>query len=166
MRRLLILIISLIAVALSVNRAYAVEIDLDADPYIPNGWAVVSHEKGGNFLWNPAQMKFYVAKGQKDGKEIDGTDLLKELKGQRPFNANLLDFLFANQRLIPESLKKKTTGYDTYIFFWGTVYRHPDGYSYVRYLSWGDTWTIGWRWGSRWIGLEWNERYPAAVRKK
>ena len=34
-------------------------INLDADPFVPDGWKVNNHQKGGFFKWNPKAVKFY-----------------------------------------------------------------------------------------------------------
>jgi len=129
-------------------------IDLDADPFLPDDWSVEEHQKGGQFQWDAAKVKLYLGNGQKDGKVIEGNKLRKELAKKPAFNANLLDYLFDNPHLIPEEWKGK------YVFFWGTIYRHRVGYLYVRFLYW-----FGgrWRWSFGWLGLGWNDDYPALV---
>jgi len=109
-------------------------IDCDVNPFIPNGWAVEEHKKGGMFKFNPEKISLYLSKKQK--KEIiGGYDLRKELADKPVMNANVLDYLLAHPELIPEEWKGK------YIFFWGTIYRDSDGRLYVRYLCWyGSKW--------------------------
>lgn len=129
-------------------------IDLDAKPYVPDGWKVEEHIEGGEFKWNLEKVGFYWSKKQKDGNVIGGNDLRKELKNKPVFNANLLDFLLKNPHLIPDSWKGKA------IFFWGTIYRGSDGHLYVRCLRWnGDRWC----WNNYWLENDWNSAYPAAV---
>lgn len=132
-------------------------IDCDAEPFVPDGWSVEEHKKGGKFEWEPNDIKLYFSDNQKDSRKnfgIDGNDLRKELEDQYVLNANILDYLLTNQRLIPEEWKGK------YVFFWGTIYRLPDGALSVRYLCWrgGE-----WRWDDYWLGGNWGYDDPAVV---
>jgi len=128
-------------------------IDCDADPYIPDGWSVEEHQKGGTFKWNAANVALHLDKGQKNGKWIEGNKLRKALAGKPVLNANVLDYLIANPHLIPEEWKGKV------VFFWGTIYRDRDGRLYVRYLFWRGG---GWCWCALWLG-GWRGFGPAAV---
>jgi len=130
-------------------------IDCDADPYVPDGWSVEEHQKGGIFEWNVSQVELYLAAGQKNGKELEDGKLRKELVGKPVLNANILDYLFAHPYLIPEEWKGKT------IFFWGTVYREPNGHLRVSCLYWGGE---GWRRYNHVLGRDCNENCPAALR--
>ena len=128
-------------------------VDLDAKPYIPDGWKVEEHQKGGQFKYDATKVELYLADEQKKGS-IQGNKLRQKLESKNPFNANLLDFLLAHPELIPDSWKGK------FIFFWGTIYRCADGNLYVRYLHWsGD----GWFWHFYWLEDDWYSAYPAAV---
>ena len=135
----------------------AIIIDLDADPFIPAGWTVPEgrHQKGGQFTFDPSQVKLHLDAGQQDGKSIQGHKLHKQLAVVSVFNAVLLDWYLANPQHIPEEWKGKA------VFFWGTIYRYRDGDLCVRYLYWD-----GGRWQAdyRWLGLDWSGRNPAAVR--
>lgn len=128
-------------------------IDCDADPYVPSGWKVEEHIKGGQFEWDPTRVKLYLSDKQKDGA-IEGNKLRKELKGKPAFNANVLDYLLANPNLIPEEWKGKA------VFFWGTIYRDSGGSLCVRCLVWDGG---GWLWCSNWLGSDWGDLSPAAV---
>lgn len=130
-------------------------IDLDADPFIPEGWRVEEHQKGGVLKWDPAKIALYLDKGQQNGKVIRGHNLRLALKNQRVLSTNLLDFLLKHPWLIPEEWKSKA------VFFWGTIYRGRDGSLFVRCLCWG-----GGRWGCgySWLDTGWGEVNPAAVR--
>ncbi|MBU6214484.1 hypothetical protein KGM48_01415 [Patescibacteria group bacterium] len=134
-------------------------IDCDAQPFVPDGWSVEEHQKGGAFKWDKETQKdaLYLSKGQAGSKYIEGNKLRKELteKSTPVLNANVLDYLLANPHLIPEEWKGK------YVFFWGTVYRYRVGNLYVRCLYWDDG---GWFWGGYWLGLDWRGRVPAALR--
>ena len=132
-------------------------IDLDADPFIPNGWSVEpgGHQKGGQFKWDVSKVALHLSKKQQNGKVIGGHQLREELKGQPVYNANLLDYLLKHPHLIPEGWKGKC------VFFWGTIYRDSDDGLCVRYLYWD-----GGRWGWRcsWLGLDFYDDCPAALR--
>ena len=131
-------------------------IDCDADPFLPDGWKVEEHIKGGQWEWNPDQIELYLAEGQKNGGYVNGHELRKQLKDKPILNANVLDYLLAHQELIPEEWKGKR------VYFWGTVYRHSDGNLYVRCLYWnGRTWD----WDVRWLDDDWGGDDPAAFRK-
>lgn len=129
-------------------------INCDADPFVPDGWKVEEHRKGGMFEWNPDNVRLYFSNKQKNGSCIGGHDLRKELADQPVLNANVLDYLLA-EHLIPDEWKGK------YIFFWGTIYRDSDGNLYVRYL-----YCCGFRWSWEYCRLSnnWSDGYPAAVR--
>lgn len=103
-------------------------IDLDSQPFIPyHSMNVEEHKKGGQFKWDPAKVKLFFNKKQQDGGIMEGNKLRKELADHPVYNANLLDYLVYNPHLIPEEWKSKM------VFFWGTIYRGPEGTA-VRYL--------------------------------
>jgi hypothetical protein len=128
-------------------------IDCDVNPYVPNGWKVEEHIKGGKLRWNPDEVELWLADEQKGGV-IEGNKLRKLLKGKPVLNACVLDYLLANPHLIPEEWKSK------YVFFWGTIYRHSDGDLCVRCLGWdGD----GWDWSSHWLVSNFSGNSPAVL---
>ena len=131
-------------------------IDLDADPFIPDGWDVwVQHIGDGQLEWNPYAVELYLSPNQQGEKMIEGWVLREELRGRPVFNANLLDYLLANPQLIPENWK----GWQ--VFFWGTTYRHPYGGLCIRSLySLGNRWF----WDHDWLESGWRGNYLAAVR--
>jgi len=132
-------------------------IDCDQDPFCPSGWSVESHQKAGQFTWDPTRVEPYLSPHQRGGKTITGTKLQKELSGMSVLNANVLDYLFDHPELIPEDWKGK------YVYFWGTIYRHSDGNLNVRYLYW-----LGgqWHWGYDWLDPDWNGNSPAVLVRK
>lgn len=137
-------------------------IDLNADPFIPEGWSVVQHQRGGSFKWNPKAVKLYLSKPQRKEESIDGNKLGRELENKPAvLNANILDYLLAYPHLIPEEWKKDEKGRTRNIFFWGTLYRGSVGGLFVRCLCWG-----GGKWCScgRWVGFDWGVGDPAALR--
>lgn len=110
-------------------------IDCDASPFLPKGWKVEEHHKGGQLEWNSENIALYLSEKQKNGSFIEGNKLRQELQDQPVLNANVLDYLLANPNLIPEEWKGK------YICFWGTIYRNGNGNLSVRYLNWyGEQW--------------------------
>lgn len=129
-------------------------IDCDADPFVPSGWKVIEHKKGGQLKWDPTKISLYLSKKQRDGRVTEGNILRKELENMPVTNANVLDYLLANPHLIPEEWKGK------YVFFWGTIYRSSSGSLYVRFLYWFGVW---WDWHSHWLGRDWYSSYPAAL---
>ncbi|MFH1170224.1 MAG: hypothetical protein V1704_01550 [Candidatus Vogelbacteria bacterium] len=129
-------------------------IDCDADPFLPEGWKVEEHKKGGIIKWTESLITLYLADGQKCDKWMKGDVLREVFKGQKVLNANVLDFLLKHPELIPEEWKCKT------VFFWGTIYRDSVGRLCVRFLCWsGDRWD----WRYRWLVYDWDGSNPAAV---
>ena len=128
-------------------------IDCDANPYVPDGWKVEEHIKGGELRWNPDEVELYLCDEQKKGT-IEGNELRKKLKGKPVLNACVLDYLLANPQLIPEEWKGKA------VFFWGTIYRDSDGDLCVRYLFWDD---VGWSWSCGWLDVSFDDGDPAAL---
>jgi len=137
-------------------RADDLLVDLDADPFCPDGWKVVSHQKGGKRKFDRNAIGLYLADGQKNGGRMVGTDLRDALAGQPVENANLLDWYLANPDQIPEEWKGK------FVVFWGTIYRLADGKLFVRCLYWSGG---RWLWDCRWLVSDFDSDDPAAVRK-
>ncbi|MEK7546220.1 MAG: hypothetical protein AAB554_04060 [Patescibacteria group bacterium] len=140
-------------------------VDLDADPFVHYGWKVLPIDQppnviNGQFAFNPSKLSLYLSEKQKGNGWIVGNQLLEELKTHPVFNANLLDWLLKpeNQHLIPEEWKRNA------VFFWGTIYRNPDGRRCVRSLDWlGGAWGLWWCSGCRWLAHGWRSGSPAAV---
>lgn len=128
-------------------------IDCDADPFCPESWQVVEHRKGGQLEWNSTKVGLCLAEQQTVGS-IQGHELRKLLAEQPVLNANVLDYLLANQHLIPKEWRNKS------IFFWGTIYRNSGGLLHVRFLRW---FGYEWRWHRYWLDTYTSEDLPAAV---
>lgn len=128
-------------------------IDCDSTPFIPKGWSVEEHKKGGLLKFDPAKIFLYLSKKQKK-RIIGGHDLRKELSGKPVMNANVLDYLLVHPELIPEEWKGKA------IFFWGTIYRDSDDSLCVRYLNWSSS---RWDWGYYWLDNDFYSKPPAAL---
>ncbi len=119
-------------------------VDLDADPFIPEGWVVKQHRQSGKFQFDP-EMVTYLTVYQREIAEhpLAITDFPTLLADKPWLNANLLDWLLLkeNQHLIPEDWKELTLG------FVGTTYSNSDEpeYSDVRCLEW-NAWDNEWGW--------------------
>ena len=131
------------------------DIDLDADPFVPEGLTVEEHHKGGSFSWDVTRVQLWLSEGQRGSKYVEGNKLRKELAGSQVFNANLLDHLLKHTHLIPEEWKGK------YVFFWGTIYRGRGGGLCVRCLYWDGG---RWRWFYGWLYFVFSDVSPAALR--
>ena len=134
-------------------------IDCDADPFVPEGWKVEEHKKMGQWKWGPTKVIFYLSENQKNG-HVEGNELRKELADKLVLNANVLDYLLVHPHLIPEEWKEDDNGNTRYIFFWGTIYRNSGGLLFVRCLYF-----VGGKchWYYFWLGLGWDDNYPAAL---
>ncbi len=129
-------------------------INCDEDPFLPEGWKVDNHKKGGQLEWDPAKVRLHLSPNQQNGKSIRGDELYKELENEPVLNANVLDYLLAHQELIPDEWKGK------YVFFWGTIYRFSGGRLGIRCLYWNDD---RWYWDSFWLGYDFYGSDPAAL---
>lgn len=128
-------------------------IDCDVAPMIPDRWSVEEHQKGGMLQFDISKVNLYLSRKQKTGN-IEGNELREELKDKKVLNANVLDYLLANQYLIPEEWKGKV------VFFWGTIYRSSRGNLYVRCLGW---YGAEWRWRDGWLSHGFRADNPAAL---
>lgn len=131
-------------------------IDLDSAPFIPDGWSVEEHQKGGVVKWDATKIALHLDESQTKGDWIDDSKLRKNVAKLSPYNANMLDFLIKkeNQHLIPEEWKGR------YIFFWGTIYRRFGRGLYVRYLNWSGG---RWLWDYHLLSGGWNSDDRALV---
>jgi hypothetical protein len=57
-------------------------LDLDADPFVPDGWMVKEHRKGGQIKGDAYKVSLYPSTQQKDGKWIEGNKLRGEVAGK------------------------------------------------------------------------------------
>ena len=137
---------------LSPSNANSHIINLDTEPFIPEGWSVEEHQKCG--LVDLTKAALYLDESQKNGKVIEGNKLHKKLKGFPVLNAVALEHFLANPHLIPDECKGKA------IFFWGTIYRDADGNRCVRSLYWLDG---RWRWRCSWLAYVWYGDSPAVL---
>lgn len=152
MKRLMIIKIVILFAFLTGCSEYPI-INMDANPFTPARWSIVSHVKTGMLELNPEKISLYLPEKQKTGI-IEGNGLRDELANQPILNANALDYLLAHPELIPEEWKGKR------IFFWGTIYCNFDGILGVRCLGWdGSRW--GWYYG--WLDGGFDSNDPAAL---
>jgi hypothetical protein len=114
-------------------------IDLDADPYVPAGWDVAEHQKGGQWKWN--QTLLYLCEKKLYRGVVSDRYIHEELVKKTLANGNLLDYIIKpeNQYLIPDDWKKDENGNIRYIYLWGTIYRVRSRCFCVRYFFWDDS---------------------------
>ncbi|MEX0935173.1 MAG: hypothetical protein WDZ70_02520 [Candidatus Paceibacterota bacterium] len=138
-------------------------VDLSGDPYLPSkDWEILEHRGEGiiqiercaeHLCIDGKKVELFLLNKQKD-EIIVGSDLQEIIQDQSVLSANVLDYLIEHQELIPESWR------EVFPFFWGTIYRYPDGRSGVRCLRWrGDHWD----WSRTWLGCSQLSSYPAVV---
>lgn len=116
-------------------------IDLDAHPYVPDGWQLVSYRKGGLFKVSSDKVTLCWVEGQLEERQNVKGELLLELYSRNRipiFNSSLLDYLLVNQNLIPEKWKKDERGWPLYILFLGSIFIDKEGRHVVRILMWND----------------------------
>lgn len=132
------------------------------------GLNVWKHVHGGLITFDSDNINLYLTKNQIRNKIVSGQtlyhDLYKKFEHKKILNANVLDYLVAHKKLIPNNWKGKQ------IFFWGTIYHRPGGWGipeegeyYVRYLEWFQY--QGWQEGYRWFTHDqgWRKSAPAAI---
>jgi hypothetical protein len=149
-------------------------IDLDADPvYVPAGFEVVEHIRGGLLNWVPTRPKIelYFTAEQRKGI-VDGEKVLADLEkfDGTLVNANALDYFIAmlpsKPWILPEEWKLVELHRSKHILFWGTRYRY-EGAICVRSLNWSaDARERVWKEGHCWVDNRLNSQFPAAVVRK
>jgi hypothetical protein len=151
----------------------AIRVNLDVNPKLPfkdakvewdncSGWGLgwVTVERRGDDLYVDGKMVvFHLVEGQKTGR-VQGYELRTQLQGQATLHPNVLDALFENQRLIPESWKVDEQGRTRFIYFWAVGFRDSDCNLYVRFLSWLDG---AWGRDDGWLIYHLDDENPAAV---
>ena len=91
-------------------------IDCDTLPFVPPGWMIKEHRKGGKLEWVFEKISLYFSEEQEKGEGINGFELQKKLETKQVLNANVLDSLLINKDRIPVEWE------DKWVFFWGTIY--------------------------------------------
>jgi len=135
----------------SLTKNKSVIFDDTEKPKIIDGLEIKEHKSLGKV--DLSKMKLFLSGEQRAGY-IDGNKLKKLLAGKKALNANVLDYLLAHPKLIPQEWEGKA------VLFWGTIYRHSDGYLYVRYLYWDGA---KWSWDYFWLGNNFVADSPAAL---
>lgn len=128
-------------------------IDRNADLFIPENWTVEEHKKRGQLKW-PFSVELCFSKEQQKINGIRGHQLRKKLANKSVLNGCVLAFFLEHPQLIPEEWKSH------YIYFWGTVYRDPNGELGVCCLYWNNG---QWCCGLRWLDCNWRDRSLAAL---
>lgn len=138
-------------------------IDCDAPPSRRKIWKVEDHRKGGQLIWDPTKVKLYLSPKQVEDMSIQGHELRGELVSQPVLNANVLDYLLANQQLIPLEWKRDEQGRPHFIYFWGTIYSDFEDELIVRLMHF-----MGGRWRSDydWLDSSMGVVCPSAVSTK
>ncbi len=138
-------------------------VDCDTDPLTPSGCSVEEHKKDGQLLLDIPKVKLVLSLSQMSDEIIRGDKLREELMSNSIpiLNANVLDYLHQNQKLIPEDWRYHPSGHVRRISFWGTVYRHLSSkHLFIRTLCWnGNTWD----WGYCWLHFNCSNRHFAAI---
>jgi hypothetical protein len=132
-------------------------VDCDATPFIPERWEIRPEDQLPGRVQgqvDATKLGLYLPVKQKDYDLIAGHKLRRKLEGKPVLPANVLDYLYENQHLIPEEWKGKT------VFFWGTVYRDWYGLLCVRGIWWNPA---GCYWRACRLGSDWWGSPPAAI---
>ncbi|MFZ4631870.1 MAG: hypothetical protein ACOYL8_01525 [Patescibacteria group bacterium] len=109
-------------------------IDCGAAPYVPEILKLATHSWHGVIDFCSVDISLYLSSVQKSGIP-SGIDLRNEINSEAVLNANVLDYLLANPKLIPKDWRNKR------VFFWGTIYSANE-HLYVRCLCEdGSKWT-------------------------
>jgi hypothetical protein len=145
-------------------------LDLAATPQLPFPTALVaSHEAGGvvavealpDGLYVDAK-KVVLFRSERQTAGMQGPALFDELTGKAVLNANVLQFLIQHPEFIPESpeWKKQGDGDEIMIYFWGTLFQHPNGDHCVTHMEWNGA---SWKWSCSSIQNWWMTNQPAAL---
>ena len=107
-------------------------IDTDANPFVPVGLEVVSHQKNGIIEYYKAM----VSPVSTLTKDISAKGVIFDgFENDRLINANVLDWFIGHPNFIPDVLVDKK------LLFLGTIYTDKNGIFYARFLEYrGYTW--------------------------
>lgn len=102
-----------------------------------NNWRTVEHVENELNKFDPKKISLYTFENS-DKTKFKGLDLKAKFSNLPVANAEVLEYLLANQESIPEDWKGKN------IVFWGTIYKDVDDQSFARFLYWdGSKWQAG-----------------------
>jgi hypothetical protein len=145
-------------------------LDLAAEPRLPFPTAVIaSHDAGGVVDVERRADGLYVAakkvvlfRSELQTAGVQGPQLYDELFGKPVLNANVLHFLMQNSEFIPDGpdWRKQDEGEDVMIYFWGTLFAHPNGDHCVSHMEWNGA---SWNWSCSSIQNWWLVHQPAAL---
>ncbi len=130
------------------------------------GWKIVERDERSLVLTEIDLSNVLFETMLQEGETvITGEEKLKRLKASKciRLDAKIFQTLWENQYFIPESWKEKVNGNTRYIFFDGTILRHPSGYRCVLFLCWDDG---EWNWSHRWLNYNWGVSRSSAVLAK
>jgi hypothetical protein len=147
----------------------AIRVNLDAPPKLPfdrakvewsegSGWVTVER-RGDDLFVDGQKVVFHLVEAQKTGS-VQGYELRTQLQGQRTLHPNIMDALFGNHHLLPESWKMDEQGRSRFIFFWAVGYCSSSGSLYVRSMYWSRG---ACHRNDLWLGSHWDVQHPAAV---
>ena len=109
-------------------------VNCDAPPCLMSGVMIYHHKKMGMLNIIPEMIKLYSYYGGDIHDSRVEEILLGEAKSSLledfGLNANVVDYLYNNQQIIPESWKGKK------IYFFNTVFKPREGSCYINYLEW------------------------------
>ncbi|MAQ59444.1 hypothetical protein CL638_01910 [bacterium] len=117
--------------------------DIDRLPEI-EGAEIVSHDKQDTPL-NLSQIRFRAYEGGQTNPLLADIEEAFRVSGVS-LNANHLEAMIENKKLLPKEWRNKIHGERPCIFFWGTIYRDVrSGKRFVRYLTTynGASWLAG-----------------------
>ena len=141
-------------------------VDCDAFPGEPQGWSVVSHERHGQYHFNPDKIEMVDGVRYLQAQGAAAPKIRELFEGMPCLNANVLTFLKSHKYLlVPDGWGFPINGQPPRIYFWGTIFRHKRfGKLGVKYMVKVDG---QWDWEMQFIDdHHWNERDFAAVHMK
>jgi hypothetical protein len=147
-------------------------VDLAAVPQLPFPTALIaSHETGTVVSIETRPDGLYVGEkkvvlfcSERQTAGVQGPELFAELEGKPVLNANVLHFLIQNPEFIPIGPEWKKQGEgegdEIMIYFWGTLFGHPNGDHCVAHMEWNG---VSWKWSCSSIQNWWMTNQPAAL---
>ncbi len=148
-----------------------IEVNLDAPPNLPftgaevewttpgqTGWVKVE-KKDGNLYVADCEVNLFLTDSQKSGS-TKGHNVRESLQDKAVLHPNILDAIFENQHLIPESWKQNEYGETLFIYFWAVGFRGSVRNLCVRFLRWSGS---RWYWLYDYLEIDWRAYGPAAV---
>jgi len=99
----------------------------------------IFHQSCDKFIWNPKNVKLFLADIQKNENVVTGNDLRAELQNKNNCNVNVSLYLYENQNRIPKEWQGKR------IHFWGTIYNiegQGPGITFLEYNENTKSWEI------------------------